>query len=337
MAQIEMKRILYFFYYLRELNTAKAAKFLRHAHATTGHSYAWIIIDAVYCSFRYNISILDYFYFRFYEKTNGEQRKLWAGTGFMYEYQLKMNPVGSRELLENKVRFLINLRDLVKRRFNILTELENDPNLVEKWLRESGKRFVLKNSRGQVGAEVEVVEASDFTPDLLTGYMKRKNFDLIEEHITQHPDLMRLSPAGLNTVRIITQLQNDKVVILAARLRITINSAVDNLAAGNIAAPVDLATGKVYGPGIYSDITKLDVAIHPITGQPIEGFKIPFWEKVIDLVEQAAGRVDYNRSVGWDVAITPSDVLLVEGNHNWCKLLWQLPVKKGLKQEISHF
>jgi hypothetical protein len=41
--------------------------------------------------FRFNISILEYFQFGFAEKTNLE-RKEWAGTGYMYDYQLKMNP-----------------------------------------------------------------------------------------------------------------------------------------------------------------------------------------------------------------------------------------------------
>ena len=50
---------------------------------------------------------------------------------------------------------------------------------------------------------------------------------------------MELSPSGLNTIRIITQInEQGGVDIIAARLRITVNSSVDNLAAGNIAAPI---------------------------------------------------------------------------------------------------
>ena len=38
-----------------------------------------------------------------------------------------------------------------------------------------------------------------------------------------------------------------------------------------------------------------------------------------------------NRSIGWDIVITPEGPGLIEGNHDWCKLVWQLPVGRGLK------
>jgi hypothetical protein len=167
--------------------------------------------------------------------------------------------------------------------------------------------------------------------------MENKKYDLIEEYIIQHPLLMKLSPSGLNTVRIITQLNGNAVDFIAARLRISVNSQVDNMAAGNLAAPVDLLRGDVTGPGVYSDVTKEDEAIHPVTGHKIEGFKIPYWEETVSLVERAAKNLPQNRSVGWDIAITENGPELIEGNHNWCKLLWQLPVKEGLKQELDKY
>ena len=144
--------------------------------------------------------------------------------------------------------------------------------------------------------------------------------------------MQQLSPSGLNTIRIITQLdQEDEVEILGARLRITINSSVDNLAAGNIAAPIDEHTGIVKGPGVYSDITKEDEYNHPITGIKIVGFQVPFWKESLQMVKDAALLHPQNRSIGWDVAITDEGPELIEANHDWCKLLWQLPVRKGLK------
>ena len=64
----------------------------------------------------------------------------------------------------------------------------------------------------------------------------------------------------------------------------------------------------------------------------IVGFQIPFWKETLELVREAALLQTGNRSVGWDIAITDIGPELIEGNHNWCKLLWQLPVQRGLKQ-----
>ncbi|HOW32053.1 MAG TPA: hypothetical protein PLP88_10815, partial [Bacteroidales bacterium] len=84
---------------------------------------AGLLGDMVFSSFKYNIALLDYFYFRFY-KLNGNERAKWAGTGYLYEYQLRMNPKGSREVLENKIRFLNHFRQFVKRQYANIQQLE---------------------------------------------------------------------------------------------------------------------------------------------------------------------------------------------------------------------
>jgi hypothetical protein len=293
-------------------------------------------MDSVSSTFKFNISLLDYFYFRFYE-LNRQERSKWAGTGYMYEYHLIMNPKKSRQLLENKIEFLKSYSQFVKRSFVDIETLKTNPGKATDLLNSVTGKIVLKLSNGQVGKEVKVYETKSFSKESLLEEMKSKNFDLAEEYVIQHPALMALSPTGLNTVRIFTQLEGEKVLFLGARLRISVNSQVDNLGAGNIAAPLDSATGKVNGPGIYSDITKLDETIHPITNQPIIGFKVPFWNETKSMIEKAALLHPENKSIGWDIAITANGPELIEGNHNWCKLLWQLPVKQGLKPMIEKY
>ena len=56
--------------------------------------------------------------------------------------------------------------------------------------------------------------------------------------------------------------------------------------------------------------------------------------KCIDLALTAARHQPQNRSIGWDIAVTPHGPGLIEGNHDWCKLVWQLPVGRGLKEKI---
>jgi len=98
-----------------------------------------------------------------------------------------------------------------------------------------------------------------------------------------------------------------------------------------------MKTGVVTGPGVYSDITKQDQTIQPVTGRKITGFIVPFWNDVVALAEKAALLTPENKSVGWDIAVTSNGPELIEGNHNWCKLLWQLPVKRGLKAELEKY
>lgn len=333
---MRIKRLIYFIYYLRELDRGKFRKFLFIAKRVSGKSTLYIVRDIVYSSFKYNISILDYFYFRFYDLNKKEWNK-WAGTGYMYEFQLKVNPRSEREVLENKIKFLKHFSSFVKRDFADFNQMKTDQNKAAILLENASGRLVLKNSRGQVGAEVEVIRCEGYTPLALLNMMKLKGYDLAEEYVIQHPNLMDLSSTGLNTLRIITYRASDQIFFLGARLRVSVNSQVDNMAAGNLAAPVDIDTGVVFGPGVYSDISKTDAKIHPVTGMKICDFQVPFWHEAKEMARQAAFECDGNRSVGWDIAITQDGPELIEGNHNWCKLLWQLPVKKGLKEELDKF
>lgn len=331
-----MQRLFYFFYYLKTTAWKKLKRFLQLGSHQSARSQIALMADSVISSFRYKISLLDYFYFRFYALPHTERVK-WAGTGYMYEYQLQMNPKKFRKALENKIEFLNLYRSFIKRGYIISDELSINSSATEQLLNKPSGKLVLKNSRGQAGNEIEIISSEGFTPDTLKKYMLSKKFDLAEEYITQHPEMMKLSPSGVNTVRIITQIIENSVEILAARLRISVDSPVDNLAAGNLAAPVDIASGVVAGPAVYSDITKNDQTHHPVTGTHIVGFQIPFWQEVIQMAKDAAQLDTRNRSIGWDIAITSKGPELIEGNHNWCKLLWQLPVKKGLKHELEKF
>jgi hypothetical protein len=120
-------------------------------------------------------------------------------------------------------------------------------------------------------------------------------------------------------------------------LRITVNSPVDNMAMGNIAAPIDVETGKIKGKAAYQDIRKDPVSHHPITGVELIGFQVPYWSEVLKLVREAALHNTSNKSIGWDVAVTEKGPSFVEGNHNWCKLLWQLPAGEGLKAVLEDY
>lgn len=334
--KVLLQRVGYLVYYIKEMNLSLFLKSLRYTSKLTCKPKSILVADAISSVIRNNISLADYFHFRYWEKDRTERRK-WAGTGFMYEYQLQMNPRSTRKVLENKIEFLRNYSGFIKREYSTRERLEKVVGQSEKVLNHPSGLIVLKDSLGQAGRAVEVKKTAGLTAYALAIYMQSKGYDLAEEYVVQHPDMSNLSPSGLNTIRIITQVDKGQVDFLGARLRISVNSPVDNMAAGNLAAPIDLSTGVVNGPGVYSDITKTDEQVHPVTGVSIIGFQIPFWPEVCQMARDAALYDTRNRSVGWDIAITGNGPELIEGNHNWCKLLWQLPVKKGMKSELEKY
>lgn len=259
------------------------------------------------------------------------------GSGAMYEFQLKMNPKNVRNVLHNKIEFLKKFDDWIGRNWATLDMLKNDPEKARQLLSNPVGKIVIKYSKGQSGKQVQVLDTHSLSNAQLIQRMEKLRFDLAEEYIVQHDQLMRLSPSAVNTVRIITQLYRGKIVIVASRLRISVNSPVDNISVGNIIVPLDTATGRVTGPGVYHDVTKPDEYRHPVTNVEFIGFQVPLWEACVQLAKDAASRIPENRSVGWDIAVTKTKPVLIEGNHNWHYLALQSPDKKGYKKMLQGY
>ena len=327
-----IKRFPYVGYYLKTTDWKKYRKFLNFVATNHNVSKIKLIGDSFTSAISYNISLMEYFLFRFWEK-NADERKQWAGTGFMYEYQLVMNPRRNRSTLLNKAKFLAYNAPFIAHRWFWVEN--NNFERLGTFLAQINGKIVLKNVTGNCGIGVHIVDSSVEKTEDIIALARKNNLTLAEEYIYQHKDLMRLSPSGLNTVRVFTQIVGDEVIILGTRLRISVNAVVDNLAAGNLAAVVDEKTGVITKAAVYSDITKPPELLHPVTKVEIVGFQVPLWNEVIEKVHAIALHNKENRSVGWDIAITDSGVDFIEGNHDWCKLVYQLPAGQGFKKELE--
>lgn len=139
---------------------------------------------------------------------------------------------------------------------------------------------------------------------------------LFQETVQQHSDFAAVHPASLNTMRIVTcTMRNDEPRIVSGYMRFGIKGAVvDNSSSGGFMAGIDLGSGRLATPGIHPFRKGGEICErHPDSGIPMVGFQIPMFDQVLELVERAAATLRYPL-VGWDVAVTPSGPLIVEGN-----------------------
>lgn len=155
---------------------------------------------------------------------------------------------------------------------------------------------------------------------------------VLDEPVIQHPELERLCPSSVNTIRIVSAKVDGKVHIIGAALRMSDGMhIVDNYSAGGFAAAIDLSTGRIIDGAINYSNQQFDV--HPFSKVPFKGFQIPLWDKVLQLVENAG--MDYSLNfVGWDIAVREHDCVLIEANPRPMVRVYQIAGNGGKRAEF---
>lgn len=147
--------------------------------------------------------------------------------------------------------------------------------------------------------------------DLFASY---KQCYIVQERLEQHPDLAKLNPTSLNTIRVMSYHRGDEVVILYAVIRIgRKGKIVDNETAGGIKADIDLQTGRIIGSAMGSP-TEGRMQFTDV-GTPTDGYQIPCFDKVLDVVKEMHLRIPYFNLIGWDMSVdTNGKPTLIEWN-----------------------
>jgi hypothetical protein len=141
---------------------------------------------------------------------------------------------------------------------------------------------------------------------------------LFQERITQHPEMARLNPSSVNTIRLITFNNHGKVDVFCATQRIGAhNQPVDNWASGGIVVGIELETGRLREHGLFKPGKGGRVEVHPDTGVAFKGYKIPFFEESVQQAVQLHKYLYGIHSIGWDIAITDNGPIFIEGNDDW--------------------
>ena len=141
---------------------------------------------------------------------------------------------------------------------------------------------------------------------------------LFQETICQHPDMDKLNPSCNNTIRFDTFIDNTgKIEIISAHVRMSVNNLhVDNISSGGCAVKVNLITGRLEELGYrsFSLSHGKRTTEHPLTKTVFKDFKIPEFEKAKELVLKAASFMPGLRLIGWDVSLSSTGPVLIEGN-----------------------
>ena len=120
---------------------------------------------------------------------------------------------------------------------------------------------------------------------------------------------------ALIVVRIVTVMVSGAPKAICARLEVPIEGQFEYVNSFKI----DLETGRLCS---VADDLGMD---HEATQRlnVLSQFDVPFWSAVVSLAEKAHQSFGDIYSVGWDIAITPDGLRLIEGNLNWAVAVHQ--------------
>jgi len=218
----------------------------------------------------------------------------------LISYNLKNN-----YFFNTKISIVNTKSDLIAF-FETVFESSQETRLFLKFLDSNGGKGILLLKKENLKKIIEV------NADILLN-----NSFMHQEVIKQHQEINKIFSKSINSLRIITYINNkNDINILSVLMRFGIgNSIVDNANAGGFFISVDMATGMLKGVG-RQDFTKgARVFIkHPDTNILLENFKVPFFLDACDLAKKATKYLP-NKIVGWDIAISPTGPIIIEGNH----------------------
>ncbi|MBO4413687.1 MAG: hypothetical protein IKX86_00990 [Clostridia bacterium] len=269
-----------------------------------------LFVDGAFSTLIYGSGLQDYLNYEFYDRSPSERAK-YATIRVQQNLYDKVNPREFRHFFANKTEFYEKYRGYMNRL--MFCPASEGPDALAAFL-ESSPDFIEKPRSGTGGKGIAIRKAGEIG-DAREYYEKLRADDVIlEELIVQHPDLSRLCPRCVNTLRIMTSAADpDDPVIIFAALRVGDgHHDVDNFHSGGMGMLVNPETGRVEGDALDKNVERFSV--HPVTGEKFDGFAIPFWTETRELVKSASGVIPEMTVVGWDVAITPSGPVIVEGN-----------------------
>lgn len=289
----------------------------------TACSMAW-------CGLRYGAGYYDYVMFGFYAM-NGRQRNTYLTRVRNKKVCEMLNDYSYSEEFDDKLRFNARFAKYLHRK----TLNGETASIAELEAFTAGQAAIFaKPNHGSCGSGIEKLRVADFSDAAaLLQYIREKKLVILEHALPQHPDMARLHPDSVNTLRIVTDLVDDEVHIAYVMVKIGRGGGYcDNTGQGGMLCRVDEATGKIRSVATDDYFNVFEE--HPDTHIRFEGYPIPMLPEALALAKVLARIVPQMRHVGWDIAITPDGPAVIEGNEypgtDLCQLAPHYPEKTGL-------
>lgn len=171
---------------------------------------------------------------------------------------------------------------------------------LEKCIRHG--RFLIKPSidSGE-GRLISFFDRGNATREnILAAFSEFKANFVIQEVISQHPQLSSLNPDSINTIRVISFLYQGEVRILSAILRVgSPGSRVDNFGAGGCSCRI-LDDGRLYHEAVNKKMQWSEISA---TGIQFQKVRVPAYDRIIEIIKKKHIQFGHFKLIGWDFGV----------------------------------
>lgn len=214
-------------------------------------------------------------------------------------------------LFDNKLLFKLYLDNKIKQP-KLIAFYNHRNNQIIHYAKPSTDKVVLKPIRGAGGKGIKIISSKGFN-EVLKNYQRSY---LVEDFIEQHDFLNKIFSKSVNTVRVLTFKDKEKIEVISLILKVGISSTshADNIFKGGIPIPIDPDSGILLKAHFYKDHDHINYRKHPETNFEFQEKILPFFKEVKEIAINAHKLFPKSVIVGWDIAITENGPIVVEGN-----------------------
>lgn len=280
-------------------------------------------IDMLWCSLKYGASPSNYYNFDF-RHASEKERKTFVTHRISERLMRTLNNPQKVDVMTNKYMFAKAYAPFYRRDF-----LNSGEMTVQELstLLQKNRRIICKPVCGGQGKGIRCFTVDDDNREMVFQEIKGLPECIVEPWIEQDPEMSRLYPNAVNPLRIQTVIDHGKPKCVAATLTVGIDSEIANASSRALFALIDIDTGTV-----YTDACDYEYRVykqHPKTGITFQGFTVPHWDEIKQMVLDAAMVTPELGYVGWDVAVSVDGPIIIEANNDPGYTAYQLPVLLG--------
>lgn len=168
---------------------------------------------------------------------------------------------------------------------------------------------------------------------------------LVQPQLVNHPEIRQLTGSPhLSTIRVVSVIEQGEVRAIGSFFRIICGqNQTDNFchgASGNLIAAVDVNNGCLLSTKCVCNRhwpVMTEISRHPETGVNLQLFVLPCWQKVLATVAGVHKTMPFLKTVGWDIAVGPDEVWVVEANWRYDIDALQVAHTRGFAPVVQPF